>query len=147
VLPSDLDYGAPRVKAFDPDRAAEAQQDAIDLLDEAQEMALVRSASYQQTLCRNHERKIRGRTLKVGHLVLRRAQSTKDKHKLTPPWEGLYMIAEAVQPGTYRLNDSDGSILTNAWIIDSYIASSLKFSPFVCFCPHDNSYSAPGSAP
>jgi hypothetical protein len=32
MLPSDLDYGAPRVKAFDPDRAAKAQQDAVDLI-------------------------------------------------------------------------------------------------------------------
>jgi hypothetical protein len=85
VLPSDLDHGTPRVKAFNPDQAAEAQQDVVDLLDEAREMALVHSASYQQTLHRNHERKIQGRTLKVGDLVLRRVQSTKDKHKLTPP--------------------------------------------------------------
>ena len=34
VLPSDLDHGTPRVKAFDRDRAMEAQQDAIDLLEE-----------------------------------------------------------------------------------------------------------------
>jgi hypothetical protein len=85
VLPPDLDDGAPRVKAFDPDQAAEARQDEVDLLDEARETALVRSASYQHTLRKYHERKIRGRTLEVGDLVLRRAQSTKDKHKLTPP--------------------------------------------------------------
>ncbi|XP_025822321.1 uncharacterized protein LOC112898153 [Panicum hallii] len=85
VLPSDLDYGAPRVKTFDPDRAPEAQLDVVHLLKEAQEMALVRLARYQQTLSRYHERKIRGRTLKVGDLVLRRSQSTKDRHKLTPP--------------------------------------------------------------
>ena len=34
VLPSDLDYRAPRVKAFAPDQAAEVQRDAIDLLEE-----------------------------------------------------------------------------------------------------------------
>jgi hypothetical protein len=68
-----------------PTRAAEAHQDAVDLLDEAREMALVHSASYQQTLRGYHKRKIQGRTLEVGDLVLRRAQSTKDKHKLTPP--------------------------------------------------------------
>jgi hypothetical protein len=57
----------------------------VDLLEEAREMALVCLASYQQTLLRCHERKIRGRTLEVGDMVLRRVQSTKDKHKLTPP--------------------------------------------------------------
>ena len=69
-LPSDLDHGAPRVKAFDHDRAVEAQQDAINLLEEAREMTVIRSARYQQTLYRYHARKIRGRILKVGDLVL-----------------------------------------------------------------------------
>ena len=35
VLPSDLHYGAPRVKVFDPETAAEAQRDAMELLEEA----------------------------------------------------------------------------------------------------------------
>ena len=47
VLPSDLDHGAPRVKAFDNDRAAEAQQDAVDLLEEAHETTVICSARYQ----------------------------------------------------------------------------------------------------
>ena len=87
VLSSDLDHGAPRVKAFDCDRAVEAQQDTVDLLEEAREMTIIRSARYQQTLSRYHERKIRERILQVRDLVLRRTQSTKEKHKLTPPWE------------------------------------------------------------
>jgi len=48
----------------------EAQQDAVDLLEEACETIVIRSARYQQTLCRYHERKIRGRILEVGDLVL-----------------------------------------------------------------------------
>ena len=84
-MPSDLDHGAPRVKAFDRDRAVEAQQDAVDLLEEARETTVIYSACYQQTLCRYHERKIRRRILEVGDLVLRRTQSTKEKHKLSPP--------------------------------------------------------------
>ena len=70
--PSDLDHGAPRVKAFDRDQATEAQQDVVNLLEEACETTIIRSARYQQTLRRYHERKIRGRILEVGDLVLRR---------------------------------------------------------------------------
>ena len=84
VLPSDLDHGAPRVKTFNQDRAMEAQQDAVDLLDEACGTTIIRSACYQQTLRRYHERKIR-RILEVDDLVLWRTQSTKEKHKLSPP--------------------------------------------------------------
>ncbi|XP_012701461.1 uncharacterized protein LOC105914413 [Setaria italica] len=117
VLSSDLDYGTLRVKAFDPDRVAEAQQDTINLLEEAREMALIRSARYQQTLHRYHERKIWGRTLKARDLVLRRTRATKDKHKLSPPWEGSYTVAEVIRPRAYRLKDEDGNILTNTWNI------------------------------
>ena len=78
-MPSDLDHGTPRVKAFDRDRATKAQQDIVDLLEEARETTVIHSARYQQTLRMYHERKIRGRILQVGDLVLRRTQSTKEK--------------------------------------------------------------------
>jgi len=45
-LPSNIDHGAPRVKAFDHDRAIEAQQDTVNLLEEAHEMTIIRSARY-----------------------------------------------------------------------------------------------------
>jgi len=118
VLPSDLDYGAPRVKAFDPATEAEAERDAMEVLEEARLATLLRSACYQQTLRRYHKRRIRERTLQVGDLLLRQVMSTKDKHKLSPPWEGPYSIAEVIQPGTYKLKDSDGNILTNSWNIE-----------------------------
>ena len=88
VLPSDLDFGAPRVKVFDPETAAEAQRNAMEVLEEARLAMLHRSAHYQQTLRRYHERCIRERTLQVGDLVLRWVMSTKDKHNLSPPWDG-----------------------------------------------------------
>ena len=56
--------------------------------------------------------------LQVRVLVLRRVMSTKDKHKLSPPWEGPYTIAEVICQGTYRLKDSDGNTLTNTWNIE-----------------------------
>ena len=113
VLPSNLNHGAPRVKAYDRDQAVEDQQDAVDLLEEAPEMTVIRSAHYQQTLHRYHERKIRGRTLEVGDLVLWRTQSTKEKHKLSPPWEGPYTVTEVIRPCAYRLEDINGNVVTN----------------------------------
>jgi len=46
MLPSDLDHGTPRVKAFDHDRAMKAQQDAVDLLEEAHETTVIHSDRY-----------------------------------------------------------------------------------------------------
>lgn len=50
VLPTNLDYGTPRVLAYDEARAEEDQQDALDQLDEARETMLLRSTKYQQAL-------------------------------------------------------------------------------------------------
>ena len=118
MLPSNLDHDTPRVKAFDRDRAAEARQDAVDLLEEAREMTVIRSTRYQQTLRRYHERKIRGRILEVGDLVLRRTQLTKEKHKLSLSWEGPYTVTEVIRPGTYRLEDNNDNLLNNTWNIE-----------------------------
>jgi hypothetical protein len=81
-------------------------------------VALLHSARYQQSLRCYHDRQIRKRDLNVGDLVLRRSQNTKGRHKLTPLWEGPYIIAEALKPGTYKLLNEKGEIFTNTWNIE-----------------------------
>jgi hypothetical protein len=50
VLPTKLQYGSPRVQAFQPIEAERSQQDAIDLLEELRDIAITKSVQYQQTL-------------------------------------------------------------------------------------------------
>jgi hypothetical protein len=50
VLPTDLDYGAPRVMKYKELEAKEFLEDALDQLDEARGVVLLHSAKYQQTL-------------------------------------------------------------------------------------------------
>ena len=73
VLPSDLDHGAPRVKAFDHDRAMEAQQDVVDLRDDHHPLRSLLANSPQVP-----RKEDQGRILEFGDLVLRRTQSTKE---------------------------------------------------------------------
>ena len=40
------------------------------------------------------------RDLTVGDLVLRLRQSNKGRHKLTPPWEGPYIVAQVLKLGS-----------------------------------------------
>jgi hypothetical protein len=51
-------------------------------------------------------------------LVLRLIQSNKVRHKLSPSWEGLYIVTEVLKPGTYKLQTTDGKIFANAWNIE-----------------------------
>ena len=89
-------------------------------------MTVICSAHYQQTLRGYHKRKIRGRILDVGDLVLQRTQSMKEKHKLSPPWEGPYTVTEVIRPGTYRLEDNNGNVLNNTWNIEQLCHFSPK---------------------
>ena len=47
ILPADLDYGAPRVRAYDEQGAEASLEDPMDQLDEARDIALLCLAKYQ----------------------------------------------------------------------------------------------------
>ena len=47
ILPTDLDYGVPRIRAYDEQGAKASHEDAMAQLDEAHDIALLRSAKYQ----------------------------------------------------------------------------------------------------
>jgi len=96
VLPTNLNYGVPRVRAYDKQGAKVSLEDSMDPLDEARDVTLLYSAKYQQALRRYHNRRVRGQAFSVGDLVLRLVQSSKDRHKLSPPWEGPYVIEEVL---------------------------------------------------
>jgi hypothetical protein len=49
--------------------------------------------------------------------VLRLRQDNRGRHKLSPPWEGPYIIVKVLKPSTYKLANEQGEVLTNAWNI------------------------------
>jgi transposase InsO family protein len=103
VLPTDVRYGAPHVEAYVEEDVQIALEDARDLLDEAQDVALVQSTVYQQNLRNYHSRRVRGRSFDPDNLVLRLKQTSTSK--LESPCEGPYLVHEAIPGGAYRLRD------------------------------------------
>jgi hypothetical protein len=116
-LPTDLEYGSPRTKAYDDRSSQTSREDSLDQLEEARDMALLHSARYQQSLRRYHARGIQPRDFQVGDLVLRLRQDARGRNKLTPPWEGPFIIAKILRPGTYKLANNQGEVYSNAWNI------------------------------
>jgi hypothetical protein len=114
VLPTDLDYGAPKVIAYKELDAKEYLEDAMDQLDGARDVALAHSTKYQQALHWYHDQWVKGRAFSIGDLVLQRVQSTKDHHNLSPLWEGPYVVIEVLRPRTYKLATADGKVFANA---------------------------------
>jgi transposase InsO family protein len=114
VLPFDIRFDAPRVTAYEEDDAEEALEDDVDTLDEARDIALARTAVYQQSLRNYHSRRLRTRSFMVGDLVLRLKQ--KKVHKLASPWEGPFIVTEVIDGGAYRLKHAKtGELSHNPW--------------------------------
>ena len=82
-------------------------------MDEARDVALLHSARYQQSLRRYQAQRVWRRDLDKGDLVLRLRQDNRGRQKLSPSWEGLYIIAEVLKPGTHKLANEKGEVLTN----------------------------------
>jgi transposase InsO family protein len=116
-LPTDLEYGSPRMRAYADQSNQTSREDSLDQLEEARDVALLQSTQYQQSLRRYHARGIQPRDLQVGDLVLRLWQDARGCHKLSPPWEGPFIIAKILKPGTYKLANSQGEVYNNAWNI------------------------------
>jgi len=87
VLSMDLEHDSPRVEQYTEAEAKEAREDSVDLLEKACDLALSRSAAYQQGLRRYHGQKVKPMAFREGDLVLRRIQRSQGLHKLSPPWE------------------------------------------------------------
>jgi hypothetical protein len=54
ILPTDLEYGSPRTRAYADQSNQASREDSLDQLEEARDKALLHSARYQQSLRRYH---------------------------------------------------------------------------------------------
>ncbi len=118
MLPSEVEFESLRFRNFSEERYGEDWVDDINRLEEAREAALIQSARYLQGLRRYHNRNVRSRAFLVGDLVLRKIQTTRDRHKLSPLWEGPFVISEVTRPGSYRLKREDSTHIDNSWNIE-----------------------------
>jgi transposase InsO family protein len=106
-----------RATGFTPFFLVRAREDSLDQLDEARIVALMHSVRYQQSLRCYQARKVRRRDFSERGLVQRLRQDNRGRHKLSPPWEGPYIVVKVLKPDTYKLANEDGEELTNAWNI------------------------------
>jgi hypothetical protein len=77
MLPIDVEYGSPRLKAYNEQNNDIARENALNQLEETHDVALLHSIRYQQSLRRYHDKHVHIRDLNVSDLVLRRSQNNK----------------------------------------------------------------------
>ena len=98
-------HDSPRVTAYVEADNEQGRQDSLDALEEERDLAAARSAIYQQDLRRYHSRRVRSRTFQEGDLVLNLIQDQTGMHKLSPPWEGPFIVSRNLNNGSYYLID------------------------------------------
>ena len=77
----------------------------MDLLVEKRDVTAACLAIYQQDMRRYHSRRVKTRTFQEGDLVLRLIQDQTDMHKLSPSWEGPFVVSKNLNNGSYYLID------------------------------------------
>jgi len=96
----------------------QALREALDLLPLVRGDAYLRDEVAKARMARFYNRRVRERPLAVGDLVLRNMEAIgkgASQGKLTPNWEGPYIIFEEVRPGTFRLQTLQGVEIPRAW--------------------------------
>ena len=79
---------------FSKEEQSDHQYTDLELLEEKRDIVAYRVERYQQALRKYHSQRVRGWVLSVEDLVLNLGQRTKDKTKLSPPWQGPYSVVE-----------------------------------------------------
>ncbi|GKC50835.1 hypothetical protein Tco_1073580, partial [Tanacetum coccineum] len=89
----------------------------LDLLEERREQAAIREAKSKAKMEKYYNSKVRNTSFKPGDLVYRNneASHAKESGKLSPKWEGLYEVTEALGNGAYKLRDRNGKLLPRTW--------------------------------
>jgi hypothetical protein len=136
VLPTDLIFGVPRLTFESINEAEATRLEDINVLEEELLNMVIQSARYQQTLRRYHDKVVRHRSFVVGDLVLHRVLTGEGWHKLSPPWEGSFVVVEVTRSGYYRLTQMDDTEVGNSWNIKHlrkfYLSDTSKVSRASC---------------
>lgn len=80
----------------------------MDLLEDAREMAKIKSEKYKQQIQKAYYKKVQKRRFEKGDLVLKRKYALKPTGKLDAYWEGPYVVTRVLRGGAYELKEVDG---------------------------------------
>ena len=90
----------------------------LDTVDELQESAAIRIASYQRRLANSYNKRVKPLAFQSGDLVLRKVfENTADPTagKFQPNWEGPYLVTRAGESRNYALDKLDGTPVPRMW--------------------------------
>uniref|UniRef100_A0A2N9FRK2 Uncharacterized protein n=1 Tax=Fagus sylvatica TaxID=28930 RepID=A0A2N9FRK2_FAGSY len=118
VIPLEVSIPTTRTTDFEVKTNEDNLRKNLDLLEEKRDLAIIRLASYQQQIKREHNKNIKPRVFRVGNLVLRKVTANTrrpNEGKLGSNWEGPYKVISLAGAGSYRLEDLEGKPVPKPW--------------------------------
>jgi hypothetical protein len=108
--------GSVRTTASTEDEAN--SQITKDTIERTRLQAIEHINKYQAEILKWHDRKVRLKNIKPGHLVLQRVANPDTVGKLQLNWEGPFLVVSSSRPGSYRLKDMDDNDIPRSWNAD-----------------------------
>ena len=118
VIPAKVRLTSYRVHNHDENKNDEAMRLQLDLVDELRAAAEQRLARYQDRMAKYYNSRVYHRDFQVEDLVLRKvmgAARDPTQGKLSPNWEGPYLVTSWQRKGTYHLETLEGQKLPHPW--------------------------------
>jgi hypothetical protein len=116
ITPEEAKTGSIRTTTSAEDDAN--YQTTKDTIEGTRLQAIENINKYQVETIRWHDRKVRLKNIKPGHLVLRRVANPDTVGKLQLKWEGPFLVVFSSRPGSYRLKDMDDNDIPRSWNAD-----------------------------
>jgi hypothetical protein len=116
ITPEEAKAGSIRTTTSTEDEAD--YQVTKDIIEGTRLQAIEHINKYQAETVKWHDRKVRLKNIKPGHLVLRRVANPYTVGKLQLKWEGPFLVVSSSRPGSYRLKDMDGNDIPRSWNAD-----------------------------
>jgi hypothetical protein len=105
ITPEEAKIGLIRTIASVEDEAY--YQVTKDTIEGTRLQAIEHINKYQAETIKRHDRIVRLKNIKPGHLVLRRVANPDIVGKLQLKWEGPFLVVSSSRPGSYRLKEMD----------------------------------------
>ncbi|RDY07196.1 Tf2-8, partial [Mucuna pruriens] len=115
VIPVEIGEPSLRTELFEPE-ANEGELTAnLDMVQEVREAAHIREFAIKARIAKLYNRKVIPRNFKPQDLVLRRTVHKAESNKLTPKWEGPFIVRKEIGRGVYKLETLKGKEIPRTW--------------------------------
>lgn len=118
MRPAEIGVNTLSVSKYDAIDSDERPKAELDLIEEIRYEAQVRAGPRRQQVTNYYNSEVKRMTFNVGDLVLRNCNAchwSVEHEKLSPTWEGPYIVTEVIGHGAYRLRDRGGKPFPNSW--------------------------------